>query len=179
MAGPNALIFVRRSGLIVTGKRMTSARLEFNDKLVHNLDLLDSVGFVEQCRSFFEKQALGRKKVLIVLSQDVVFEKRIVEDKHPSEQELAAFVEAMPFERGNRAAFSVSIDNSTRICAANYALFTAILEAAEAAGAKTVAITPLTLYGLAPGQQLKSVVGELLKDTMVRKQADFAHCEPL
>lgn len=179
MSGPNALLFVRRSGLIIAGKRITPARLTFDAKLVQNLEVLDKQKLIAECQAFFSAQKLSNRKVLMVLDQDITFEK-VLGSKNitDAQADLDAFVDAMPFDAGKRASFSVSVDDAVRIYGTNYELFFAIAEAAEAAGAKVVAITPLTLYGLEPGQQLKDVVSKLLRDTLVRKQANFARSQP-
>lgn len=178
MNRPNTLVFVRRNGLIVAGKHVTPARLQFSEKLIHHLELVDGPKFVEHCRHFFSKQSLKHRRVLMVLDQDVTFEKISQAGGQDDETALQQFVAAMPFDAGKRASFSVAVDDTTRIYGANYELFYAIAQALEAADAKVMAITPLTLYGLEPGQQLKDVVSKLLKDGVVRKQANFARVQP-
>lgn len=180
MSGPNTLVFVRRTGLILAGKRTAAARLSFGEKLVHNMDVLDSTQLRELCHRFFTDQDIKHHKVLVVLDQDIVFEKKLdKEDLRATDEALESFVSAMPFEAGKRAAFSVAVDDRTHLYGTNYELFFTIIEGIEAAGGKIVSITPLMLYGLEAGQKLKDVVGRLLKDSTVRKQANFARSEPL
>ncbi len=179
MTGPNALVFVRRTGLIVAGKRVTPARLNFDEKAVQNMEIHDKQALAAQCSKFFDSQNLKHRKVLIVLDQDITFEKILHKTKVDDPQAtLEHFIAAMPFDVGKRAGFSVAVDDAVRLYATNYELFYTIAQAVEAADAKIVAITPLTLYGLEPGQQLKDVVSKLLRDTTVRHQANFARCQP-
>jgi hypothetical protein len=180
MSGPNALVFVRRNGLIIAGKRVASARLKFDPKVVENMEVLNKQKLVATCKAFFTEQNLDHRKVLMVLDQDITFEKVLSTNKLVDAQtELDNFLTAMPFDVGKRAGFSVSVDEVVRLYATNYELIFAIAEAIEAAGAKVIATTPLTLYGLEPGQQLKNVVSKLLRDTVVRKQANFARNQPI
>jgi len=179
MHRPNALVFVRRNGLIVTGKHVSPARFNFDEQTVKNLEVLDAPELIKQCEQFFGAQSLGHRKVLMVLDQDITFEKILPAGKPPSKEALDAFIAAMPFEMGKRAGFSVAVDDTTRLYGANAELFTALRTALLTVDAKVIAITPLALYGLEPGQQLKNVVSKLLHDKSVRKQADFVHGAPV
>lgn len=176
MTGPNVLVFVRRSGLIVAGKRITAAKLQFGE-LVHHLEVIDKQKLIDHCQSFFAEQSLSGKRVLLVLDQDVVFEKKIPL-KSDVQASLQQYIAAMPFDAGKRVAFSVTVDDHIQLCATNFELYAAIMQALMAVDAKPLHVTPLTLYGLEAGQQLKDVVSKLLRDTTVRRQADFMHCQP-
>ncbi len=181
MFKPNTLVFIRRSGLIVAGKRISPTRLTFGAKQVNNLEILDNTGLSEQCQAFFSDQGFRHKRVLVVLDHDIIFEKTLAADEMGNRAEiLDQFIAAMPFEAGKRAYVTVTTRGDVRLYATNYELYSIITAALEATGvSKITAVTPVNLYGLEPGRPLNDIVAKLLKDATIRKQADFADCEPV
>src|SRR5882757_11367444 len=98
---PNAIIYVRRSGLIMAGKHIKPARLTFPEAGLQNMDVIDPEVLGMACQEFFESHDAKGQRVLLVLDHSVVFTKTIALDKSGKPALLAKdFVASMPFEPG-------------------------------------------------------------------------------
>lgn len=174
---PNAIIYLRRSGLVVAGRRLKPARLNFPPELVDNLEVLRHDKFITGCQDFFTEHGLRNKRILVVLDHSVVFTKTVELDKSGSPDALTeAFVAAMPFNTSQRACVTLHEQNNLRLFATNAELYTDLVEALRLAGAgKLLAITPAAAYGLTEdNKQLASAIEQFINDTKVRAQANFA-----
>lgn len=176
-SSPNALVYIRRNGLIVAGKHITPVRLSFPQDMVKNLEVPKPETLIDHAAQFFEANNLHNQRILMVLDQEIVFEKTIPYDKSAKPEALTqAFVDAIPLEAGKRAYVTLTGDQKLRIFATNKDLYEPVAQALHAIGiAKLIAITPAAAYNLEPGQQLSAIVAKLIRDTAVRKQADFSH----
>ena len=173
---PNAIVYVRRSGLIVAGKHVAPARLNFSPEIVDNLEILHPQKFITGCQDFFSAHDLHGKRVLLVLDNSVVFSKIIELDKTGKPAALAAaFVDAMPFDVGKRACVIVHSNQSLELYATNAELYESLSEALHLCGiAKLLAITPADAYHLGEdNQKLASAIEQFVADTKIRQQADF------
>jgi hypothetical protein len=172
---PNAIIYVRRNGLIVAGKKLTPARLAFNEQQLQNLEILEPEAFTATLRTFFTNHGLKGKHALMVLDDSVVFTKSVPidgEDK-PADQ-ADAFIDVMPLAVGQRACLRQLDESQLNLYGTNGHLYQAIADVLDQANAKLVAFTPATAYPSAGGrQQLAAAVQEYVNDTTVRAQANF------
>ena len=181
-ASPNVLVFVQRGGLVVSGKHVGPARLEFPAELVSNLELVHPAKFVEYCKQFFDENDLRHKRALIVLDNSLVFRKRIELDASGKPGALAkGFVEAMPFEEGTRACLSIQSDNLLQLLATNADIYDGIAAALEGAGAaKVIAVTPVAAYDLkGSDRKITTLAEHFLHDKHALKEADFMGVQPL
>jgi len=179
---PNTLVYVHRSGLIVAGKHITQARLDFTAQLVTNLEVLDHAKLVERCRLFFTDHDLRKKRVLVVLDNSIVFRKNIELDEAGKPDALTeAFIAAMPFAEGQRACLTIQADDLLQLLATNAPLYQAIADAlAETGVAKVTSITPAAAYDLSgTNRNVTAMVERFFKDTPAAKQADFTTAKPL
>ncbi|HSX35447.1 MAG TPA: hypothetical protein VLH84_00770 [Patescibacteria group bacterium] len=180
--GPNALVYVLRSGLVVAGKHIDQARLPFPDDMLHNMEVIDAPGFIELCQKFFAERGLKHKRVLVILDNSIVFKKRIKLDQTGQPGTLAgAFVEAMPFESGQRACISLANDNELQLLATNSDLYQTIVDALREIGvSKIIAVSPVAVYNLeGTNQRLSSVIDRLFKDKSSSKAANFLSVDTL
>lgn len=179
---PNAIIYLRRNGLVIAGRRVTPARLNFPPELVDNLEILRHDKFIEGCRDFFVAHSIHSKRVLVVLDHSIVFSKEAVLDKPGKPTAIVkAFVDAMPFDAGKRACVTLQGPTTLKLFATNAELYQDLMEALRLSGAsKLIAITPAAAYGLDEDhKQLSTAVEKFINDTKVRSQADFANITPL
>ena len=181
-AKPNALVFVQRGGLMVAGKHVHQARLDFPPELVTNLELVNPTKFVEFCRQFFAGNNLQHKRVLMVLDNSLVFRKKIELDASGQPDALTeGFVAAMPFEQGTRACLAIQSKNLLQLLATNADLYNGIVAALEACGiSKLVAIVPVAAYDLSGADRKISALAErFFQDTHAAKQINFASVQPV
>ncbi|HWT55732.1 MAG TPA: hypothetical protein VN031_01720 [Candidatus Microsaccharimonas sp.] len=173
---PNAIVYVRRGGLVVAGKKIAPARLTFAPEQVRDLEVLRDESFTENLRDFFTEHGLKGKHVLMVLDDSVVFTKSVALDEDGQPGAIAdAFIDQMPFSPGKRACLRFSQDSKLNIYATNGQLYLAIAEALDQAGAaKLLAITPAAAYPSdGSKQQLAAAIQQYINDTSVRANANF------
>lgn len=173
---PNALIYVRRSGLVIAGKGITVARWDFPAELITNLEVLNSSKFLTDAQKFFTEHGLHSKRALMVLDQSIVFEKTVDFDKSGNPEALMqAFVAAMPYKAGKRACISLASDKQLRLFATNVEIYDLLNQALHGAGvAKLIAITPASAYSLSSTQQsLGTAVEQFIKDSTICRSATF------
>ena len=178
---PNILIFIQRGGLLVAGRRLSFMRLEFPEDIVHNLDVLQRDKLVELCRRFFADKGLRGKRLQIVLDYSVVFEKTIELDQSGKPDLLVdGFVEAMPFEPGQRACLALRTGPNLRLLATNADLYLAIADAIKAANAGTLqAITPIAAYDMPDTERtIRNATERILKDSEISKRANYRDVTP-
>jgi hypothetical protein len=172
---PNAIIYVRRTGLVVAGKRLTPARLSFAPSYVDNMEVLDSEAFISACQSFFEEHQLHGKHILMVLDDSLVFAKSAdIEQPNQAAAIRDSFVDVMPFEPGKRACLSVVSQKNIELYATNPDLYKSVAEAIHRSGAgRLLAITPASAYDTAGAKQLAAAIQAYVNDTSVRATANF------
>lgn len=172
----DTIIFLQRSGLLITGKRMSSVRFEFPADMVQNLEVTQAEKLTSACQQFFSEHGLRGKRVILVLDYSVVFEKTIALDKTGQPDKLLeGFVAAMPFDTGKRACLGVEAGSELHLYATNVDLYSAIEAALQAANVSGItAITPIAAYGLGDKERtLSAATTRILKDASVSKQANF------
>lgn len=172
---PNAIVYVRRSGLIIAGKKLTPARMTFSTEQVENMEVLRESGLSEVLTSFFGEHKLKGKHVLMVLDDSVVFTKQITLDSAGKPAAIAqAFIDAMPFDPGKRACLRVLEERQLMLYASNGLFYNTIADALNQAGvAKLLAITPASAYQTAEKPQLAAAIQQYINDTTVRSKANF------
>jgi len=177
----NALIYVRRSSLLIAGKHIKPARLNFPPDATFNLELVDADVFGTLCQDFFTSSGLKGQRTLLVLDHSVVFAKTIALATGSKPTQLTSdFIAHIPLSQGDRACLSFKTTDTLRLFATNAALYQVIADALhDAGGGKLVAITPVAAYGISEGEQLSStIVDQLLRDTTVRTKANFLGVKP-
>jgi len=177
----NALIYVRRSSLLVAGKHIKPARLNFTAEAVENLEVVDADVLGTLCQDFFTSNGLKGQRALMVLDHSVVFAKSLALDENTKPTELMKdFTDQIPLNEGDRAVLSLRTTSTLKLFATNAPFYQVIADALHAAGGgKLLAVTPVAAYGISENNQLSSsVVNQLLSDTTVRSKANFLGVTP-
>lgn len=178
---PNTLIYIQRSGILIAGKRLPTARIDYPEDVVKNLEVLQPTKLADIFKRWLSEHNIHGKRILIVLDTSVIFEKTIELDKSGQPDILLqGFVDAMPFEPGKRACIAVQSAADLRLFAANADLYTIVADALREANAgKLVAITPSAAYNLASDQRTVNAASErFFSDTDVRSSVDFRSVTP-
>ena len=178
---PNAIVYLRRSSILVAGKHIKPARLNLPAEATANLEVVDADVLGTLCTDFFTTNGLKGQRVLVVLDHSVVFAKSVALSTGSKPDQLTkSFASQIPFEAGNRACLSLKTTDSLRLFATGAALYTVIRDALHDTGvAKIIAITPIAAYGIRESEQLSStIVQQLLRDTTVRTKANFLASQP-
>jgi hypothetical protein len=178
---PNAVVYVRRSGLIVAGKHVKPVRLNFPEEVVNNLEVIQVTKFTAVCEQFFGEHGLHGKRVLIVLDPSVVFTKTVDLSKSGKPDQIAqAFSDAMPFEPGQRSCVALANQAQLQLYATNADLYESLATALRGCGiSKLLGITPAAAYQLQEGKlQLGIAMQQFVANTKVRQNANFADAVP-
>lgn len=173
---PNAIVYLRRSGLVIAGKHVAPARLNFPSEAIDNLEVLRPEPFIAGCQDFFTAHDLQRKRVLMVLDHGVVFTKTVELDKSGNPEAIInTFVDAMPLSAGKRACVVRENSQQLQIYATNAELYLAVADALRLSGnTKLLAITPAAAYELSEEKQpLGAAVEQFVADWKVREQVNF------
>jgi hypothetical protein len=172
---PNAIIYVRRSGLVVAGKRLAPARTSFDAAYFENMEVRDREGFIAHCRKFFEDHGLKGKHILMVLDNSLIFSKSSrIENPGDGARLRSDFIAAMPLDPGKKAIISSRSADGIDIYATNADIYTDITEAIHQSGAgRLLAITPATAYDTPEGGKLATAIQTYVNDTAVRSTANF------
>ena len=179
---PTVLVYVHRSGLIVSGKRVAYKRLLFPQNLVANMEVLNPTKFIALCQDFFAANELKKKRVLVILDNDLVFGKKIELDKAAKPEALAqAFIDAMPFRPGQRTCLVLQYDHELQLLATNYDLYGSVAEALRGAGvAKIFAISPVAAYDLeGTDRKVSALTEHFIKNASSARAVNFAATDPL
>lgn len=177
---PNAIVYLRRNHLIVAGKQITPARLNFSEELVNNMEVLRPDKFMAGCRDFFMAHKMHGKRVLLVLDQNIVFTKTVELDKDGSPGAIVkSFLAAMPVDIGKRACVQVRSSSELKLFATNADLYCTVTEALHMAGTnKHIPVTPASAYELKPDEQLGAAIERFIGDAAVRSKCNFADSIP-
>jgi hypothetical protein len=181
-AKPNTLIYLQRSSLMLAGHHIGAARLDLPEDTVKNLAIVDKTKLLTLCEQFFADHQLDRRRIIVVLDGSVVFQKVVELDKTGQPDLLMqAFVDAMPFEPGDRACLAIEEQTSLRLFATSAKLYLAIVDALHIANVGHVmAITPAAAYELDSNNRSISAAAEhFFADSHVRKLADFRTVVPV
>ena len=172
---PNAIIYVRRSGLVLAGKRLAPARTNFDVAYFENMEVRDHESFISHCQKFFEDHQLKGKHILMVLDNSLIFSKsQQLESPQQAGQVSDEFAAVMPLEPGKKAIIKNQAADGVDLYATNADIYTDITEAIHRAGAgRLLAITPATAYDTPDGGKLSAAIQTYVNDTTVRSGANF------
>jgi hypothetical protein len=183
LSKPNALVYLRRNNLFVTGKHVSPANLAIANDLLNFMEVVDNTKFIATCTDFFSSHGLEGKKVLVVLDQSIVFTKSIIlsdANKEGTEAAVNKFIESIPFESGQRAFEQLETDSELELYATNSDLYRSITEALDQSKVRRiVAIIPSYAYKLPKDIKPAESVNQFMSNKEVRKIADFSTISPL
>ncbi|HSX33380.1 MAG TPA: hypothetical protein VLF91_03530 [Candidatus Saccharimonadales bacterium] len=179
---PNALVYVLSSALIVGGKHLPQARLDFPPELFCNLEITNRPKFASLCQQFFTDHGFVHRRVLIVLDSSVVFKRRIELDETGQPDTLTdAFVDAMPFAAGQRACVALQSAEELELYATNADIYRTLAEGLEASNVrKLVAVLPVGVFKLhGKNQRLSSLITHFLQEGADSDRVNFLSAEPV
>ncbi|HSW80196.1 MAG TPA: hypothetical protein VLG47_05460 [Candidatus Saccharimonadales bacterium] len=182
-AKPKIIVYIRRSNIIIAGKNISAAKLNIPPSILLNLEIVDTNSFYQSARDFFATRDIKGKKVLIALDDSVVFSKVASlenADKSDINKFANQYIDAMPFNAGQRACLQIVDNDQLELYGTNAQLYQMTMDALKDAGAgKVVAVSPTPAYKLATDLQPSAAVDRYLNDTETQKIADFLAVSPV
>lgn len=125
----------------------TSSKLDLDPKIIKNQEVANQDKFDEVLIEFLNKSGIKRAKVIIILAEELTFQKSIKIDK-PEETENTAqkFLDEIPFDPGQITKIEFRFNNSLNIIIANKNLYITIKNVCENLGWKIEAVFPATIF---------------------------------
>ncbi|MBI2019936.1 LytR C-terminal domain-containing protein [Candidatus Daviesbacteria bacterium] len=141
-----SLIFIKKEKLeFFMGK--IRDELIFPPSTVSNLEILNMEAFEKSVSDFLAKFKLKKNKLLIVLSEDMNFQKDLPKNLDEQlEVKVSEFLNTVPFEPGKIAFKKIEKGETVEMFAANRTFFKVIQKVATAAGAQILGIVPLSIF---------------------------------
>ncbi len=123
-------------------------KIEFPEAVVKNLELVDQTKLNEIIISFIAQVRLAKETAVILLSDEVVFEKQITRDTPEKEQQLIDnFLDKIPLDKNHLMRKITPQGDSIFVFGANKNLLEAIRQSFENNGWHIKAIVPEAIFG--------------------------------
>lgn len=141
-----SLIFIKKEKLeIFTGK--IRDELIFPSSTISNLEVLNPPAFEKSINEFLIKFKLKKSKLVIVLSEDIYFQKELPKNlDEQTEVKVSEFLNTVPFEPAKIGFKKIEKGDSIELIAANRSVFKIVQKVAVDLGALVLAVTPLTIF---------------------------------
>lgn len=124
---------------------------------------------------FFHKYAIKNKPMLILLSNDVLFEKIIpFQQNTDSKASRDDFINKIPFQPQSRATVSIEHEKQLFVYATNKELYDILVAVGREFKNKIIAVTPAAAYGLGESTRYtKQELNHLFKEASLAKKINF------
>ena len=156
MFSKRLIIYLRRNSLEVyhEGAEGYLGRLEFTPDSAKDEEVIDESKFEELIATFLNKLALKENKALIVLSDDVLFQKTLpLSDDQTVQKQTDEFFGEVPFDVQKISTRAVQTKNAVNLFATNRLLYEACANALSKLQKETEAVVPATMLGITQGVQ--------------------------
>lgn len=175
--GPKLLLLLKRHSLEIYYKNSDRVmEIEFPSSSLRHLEVVSRDEIVKTLVDNFKSANLRGQQAILVLSDQIVFERLIPnEDPGNAQKEIARFYHDIPLEEAHIAKKLVPLKGSILALAANRQLYQIIVEVAKEFGWKIKAVIPMTPFAkLDEEVQLNpEQVNQILGADDIYKEADF------
>lgn len=131
--------------LIVSDK---SKKIEFPSDVVQNQEISNNRKYIGMVTNFFNENNLVEEKVTILLSQEILYEKKIsFSSQEEEEKGILDFLNTIPFENNKISFLKIPDDGSETIIAVNKELYTYLLDVCLDMKLKVEAVFPIKALG--------------------------------
>lgn len=179
-------MFLLNSGILILIKKdklqlyhgKTSKELVYTPNLVRSLEILDVTAFEKLISQFLTQAGLKKEKVLIVLSDEIVFQKTIpVISGEQMEKMIQDFLTSIPFNAQKVSFKKIASESEMIIFSVNKDFYRSVQTVLENMGFTLSAVVPISVFKerltiedevLSP-----SLVGKILSKKSLIKAADF------
>lgn len=161
---PTIILYLKSNALdLINVRTNTSVRLAFPPKIVDNQDIVDVNAFEKSLASFFDQYVQRKQQALLILSEEILFEKKVSND---SQKEVEAFYRKVPFDPEQTTKTEIKSDKFTIIIATNHDFYNPIENLYQKLFGELIAILPISLFeGVSGKNDLSEVdVSIILKD---------------
>lgn len=144
---PRSLLYLGRGGFdLFSTLGGESLRCSFSERAVSRLEVVDPTLLQSEIKAFLQEKKLVAGNLILMLLQDVTFEKKITATETSGEEnEVKNFLDEVPFERvGKRL---LRQDSEVLLVATNRDLYEGVKRSFEEVGWEVSAVVPLSLFG--------------------------------
>lgn len=179
-------MFLPVSGILILLKKdrlqlyfgKNSKELVYPPNLVQNLEVLDVPGFEKSISQFLTQIGLKKEKVLVVLSDEIVFQKTIpVISGEQMEKMIQDFLSSIPFNAQKVSFKKIASESELIIFSVNKDFYRSVQTVLENMGFTLSAVVPISVFKerLTIEDEVlnPSLVGKILSKKDLIKAADF------
>ncbi len=175
--GPKVLLLLKRHSLEIYYKNSDKVmEIEFPSSALRHLEVVSRDEVIKTLVDAFKQANLHKQDAVLVLSDNVVFERLIPqEDPGNAQKETARFYHEIPLDEAHIAKKLIPLKSSVLALAANRELYQIIAEVAKEFDWKIRAVIPMTPFAkLDEKAQLNpEQVNRILRSDKIFEEADF------
>ncbi|HJQ08397.1 MAG TPA: hypothetical protein VJ836_02835 [Candidatus Saccharimonadales bacterium] len=171
---PRYIIFVERNKISVYPDESVRP-LALSEEAVRYLEVRDANKLSELLKTFVNASNLRGRRVLVVLSKDVVFQKAVVLQPNSDPEAIRAdFESKIPLEPADCQVLSLQQKNRLFLFGTNRAFYTQVVSALVNGGVKVLATVPSAVYGVTgPDKMVPEKIEQIMKAVGVARAANF------
>ena len=177
MFNKNFVLFLKRDSLelYLANSDGPKNKLSFPPEIIKYEEIIDEAKFENLISSFLQKELVSNQKVIILLSQDILFQKTIsAKDKNLEEAEIKKFTDEIPFDVSKTATVKVPTTAGLNIIATNKKLYLPIATACEKLNSQVEAVIPSTIFGISKDLPLtKNDIAQIIKNPKLVNASNF------
>lgn len=142
---PSAIYIRKKSLEFFVGENRKS--LEFPEDTISSTDIVSPTKYEELIEEFITRNNLQKQKVLLILSEEVLFDKTFPsEDLKILDGKINEFLNMIPIEPEKIAKKTIESDKGIYFFAVNKSLFETLVEILERLEIEVLAVVPLTTF---------------------------------
>ena len=177
MFNKNFVLFLKRDSLelYLANSDGPKNKLSFPPEIIKYEEIIDEAKFENLISSFLQKELVSNQKVIILLSQDILFQKTIsAKDKNLEEAEIKKFTDEIPFDTSKSAYIKIASGDNIFLVATNKKLYSPIAAACEKLNSQVEAVIHSTIFGISKDLPLtKNDIAQIIKNPKLVNASNF------
>lgn len=174
---PKNIIYITSKYLAVRGEGISQTEtLTFIPDNVKFLEVIGKESFKTAIFTFIGKVDIKRQKVICVLGEDLLFEKRIsYTNVEEVKQEREKFISELPFNPNHSVCVTLAKEKEVYFIATNKDIYTLVKDAFESMGWKFEAVIPIFVFPNLRGKEVFSPeeIKEIVSNKKLIEAANF------
>ncbi|HEX8964916.1 MAG TPA: LytR C-terminal domain-containing protein [Patescibacteria group bacterium] len=174
---PKNIIYITAKSLAIRGEGISQTEvLTFVPDSIKNLEVTNKESFKTAIFTFIGKIDIKRQKILCVLGEDLLFEKRLeYTNIEQVKQEREKFISELPFNPDHIVCITLAKEKEVYFVATNKDIYTLAKEAFESMGWKFEAVVPIFVFPSLRGKESFSPeeIKAIISNKKIIKAANF------
>ncbi|KKR78336.1 MAG: hypothetical protein UU23_C0001G0100 [Candidatus Curtissbacteria bacterium GW2011_GWA1_40_9] len=150
-------------------------QLDFTPDSVKHLEIINIDSFRQNLKQFFQRNNLSTNKIIIVLSDNILFEKEISSREiNTQKTQTQNFVDEVPIEPEKRGTFTISQQNKELTIITNKQLYEVIIDILARQNVAVTHVVPSIFYlPKIYGPLGKQIIKKITQDNNILNKIDF------